>query len=234
MMANIGLQARNLQLCLKNINLTSFINIGSIKLYSVFPPTYIKPIFRKEDQALLEETGEAENLAHVPIKPAFGDDTCSEFHDPIVRKFTNIIMRKGKKVLARSLIEQTFETIKRIQIERYHKETPEARREIILDPTTILHKALINVEPVMELMGIKKGGTTYQVPVPLKEPRRKFLAMNWLVQMCKEKDPRTPYAVVLAKELIDASNNRGRVVKKKQDLHRQCEANRSFAHYRWT
>lgn len=72
-------------------------------------------------------------------------------------------MRKGKKVLARSLIEQTFETIKRIQIERYHKETPEARREIILDPTTILHKALINVEPVMELMGIKKGGTTYQV-----------------------------------------------------------------------
>ncbi|KAH0540870.1 28S ribosomal protein S7, mitochondrial [Cotesia glomerata] len=233
-MAGIATQARNLQLGLKKINLSSFLSLGSVKSYSVFPPSYVKPIFKKDQQALLQETGEADRLAHVPIKPAFHDETCSEFHDPIARKFTNFIMRKGKKALARSLLEQCFETIKRRQLDRYHNSKPEKRSQIILDPLVILHKAIENVTPVMELLGIKKGGNTYQVPVPVTENRRRFLAMSWLVKTCKEKEARAPYAEVLAQELINASNNTGRVVKKKQDLHKQCEANRAYAHFRWT
>ncbi|KAF7993105.1 hypothetical protein HCN44_005886 [Aphidius gifuensis] len=228
-MATLGSQIGKLQFLSKYICSQS----GS-RLYSVFPPTYIKPIFRKDEQAILEQTGEAEKIAHVPIKPAMGAETSSEFYDPIVAKFTNYVLRKGKKRLARSLVSDTFENIKRIQLKRYHKASPEHRDQIILDPAKILHKAVVNCTPVMQLEKMRRAGTAYPVPVPVLENRQRFLAMNWLIQAGQNKEGEVPFSTKLANELIDASNNHGSVVKKKQDLHKQCEANRSYAHYRWS
>ncbi|KAK0085378.1 hypothetical protein PV325_005329 [Microctonus aethiopoides] len=223
-----------LQTLIKFLDPIRSTNIGVVKSYSVFPPTHVKPVFRKSEQALLKETGEAEKLAHVPIRPPLDSETSSEFYDPVIAKFTNYIMRDGRKNLARSLMEQTFEKIKRTQLMRYHKASPEERHSIILDPKEILYKAIENVSPVMELIPIKRGGGTYQVPVPLLEKRQKFLGSKWLIKAALDKPGEVRYHDMLAKELIDAANNQGRVVKKKHDLHKQCEANRSYAHFRWT
>lgn len=81
----------------------------------------------------------------------------------ICRKFTNYIQRRGKKALARSLLEEAFEKIKRTQLQRYNKATPDNKDSILLDPTAILYKAVENVTPVMDLMNMKKGGATYRV-----------------------------------------------------------------------
>ncbi|KAK0168813.1 hypothetical protein PV327_002580 [Microctonus hyperodae] len=228
------IQKMKLQTLIKFLDPIRSTNVGVVKSYSVFPPHHVKPVFRKNEQALIKETGEAEKLAHVPILPPLDSETSSEFYDPVVAKFTNYIMRKGEKNLARSLLEQTFEKIKRTQLMRYHKALPEERDSIILDPKEILFKAIENVSPVMDLIPIKRGGGTYQVPVPLLEKRQKFFGMNWLIKAAKDKPGEVKFHDMLAKELIDAANNQGRVVKKKHDLHKQCEANRAYAHYRWT
>ncbi|XP_054016743.1 28S ribosomal protein S7, mitochondrial [Hylaeus anthracinus] len=205
-----------------------------IQFYSVFPPTYVKPVYKKEEQEILYETKENEKLRHVPIKPATTHQTSSEFYDPSVRKFLNYIMREGNKDLARKLLEQTFENIKTTQLERYNRSSPEGKAKIELDPLVLFHRAIENCTPVLELEKIRKGGINYQVPIPIHNVRANFLAMNWLIQTAKEKDPNTRFHKVLAKEIIEASNNQGRTVKRKQELHRQCEANRAYAHFRWT
>ncbi|XP_014220835.1 28S ribosomal protein S7, mitochondrial [Trichogramma pretiosum] len=202
--------------------------------YSVFNPTYVKPVFRPEEQEALDQEEELKALSLLPIKPAFTDDTSSEFYDKQVSKFINFLMREGKKERARKALENTFENIKRIQLEKYNKATDPAEKEKIeLDPRAILRQAIENSTPVLELLKMKKGGQTYQVPVPLTEKRAQFLGMNWLIQAGKDKQMKVHLSEKLAHELIDAANNEGRVIKKKQELYRQCEANRSYAHFRW-
>ena len=85
----------------------------------------------------------------------------------------------------------------------------------------------------LELQKILRGGITYQVPVPMNENRAQFLSINWLIRSAQEKGNTEKLPDVLAREIIDAANNKGRVIKKKHDLHKQCEANRAYAHYRW-
>ncbi|XP_015112672.1 28S ribosomal protein S7, mitochondrial [Diachasma alloeum] len=210
------------------------LGIGAIRTYSVFNPYHIKPTFRKDEQARLEESGELAKIAHVPILPAMKAETSSEFFDSVVDKFINYVLRKGKKELARSLVEEALEKVKRSQLERYHKARPEERANIILSPKEVLHAAVINCKPVMELMTMKKGGSNYRVPIPVLERRQRFLSMNWIIQAAQDKNGRIPFSTQLAKELIDAADNQGRVVKKKQDLHKMCEANRAYAHFRWS
>ncbi|XP_063995783.1 small ribosomal subunit protein uS7m [Diachasmimorpha longicaudata] len=207
---------------------------GAIRAYSVFSPYHVKPVFSKDEQARMEESGEFAKMAHVPILPAMKAETSSEFFDPVVDKFINFVLRKGKKELARNLVEEAFEKIKRAQLERYHKATPEERVKIILSPRKILHVAVANCKPVMELMSMKKGGSNYRVPIPVLERRQRFLSMNWLIQAAQDKNGRIPFSTQLAKELIDAAENQGRVVRKKQELHKMCEANRAYAHFRWS
>ncbi|XP_015595499.1 28S ribosomal protein S7, mitochondrial [Cephus cinctus] len=202
--------------------------------YSLFPSTFIKGTFIPSEQNKLKESGELQKIAHIPIKPAFNDETSSEFYDPIVRKFTNYIMRKGKKVLARNLLEKTFENVKRIQLEKYNSSSFEAQTEIELNPTVILHQALANCKPVLELMPMRRGGVRYQVPVPIRESRSAFLAARWIIEAAKDKERTIHLPEKLAWELIEASKNQGRAVRRKQELHKQCEANRAYAHYRWS
>ncbi|KAK9499360.1 hypothetical protein O3M35_002860 [Rhynocoris fuscipes] len=195
---------------------------------------FIDPIFRREELEKLKNSGEAKKLAHVPIKAAKSEQSCSEFYDPVLEKFINYVMRGGRKELARSLVSKTLETIKRIQIEKYNKEiNPEIKNNMELNALNIFHKAIENCKPVLGLTPIKRGGSTYQVPIPISDSKATFLAMNWLIEQGKAEPKDTRFYLKLANEMINASNNEGKVVKRKQDLHKQCEANRAYAHYRW-
>ncbi|XP_075973075.1 mitochondrial ribosomal protein S7 [Anticarsia gemmatalis] len=199
-----------------------------------FPAFYQNPVFRKEDQAKLIENSELTKIAALPVKPPAVYQTSSIYHDPLVNKVINHVMEMGKKKLARSLVEKAFENIKRKQIERYHlAATPEEKAKIELDPKKILHKAVENCKPLLQLSPTKRGGITYQVPGPITEQRSLFLAIKWLLDATYEKERTVHFPEQFAWELLDAANNSGKVVKRKQDLHRQCEANRAYAHYRW-
>ncbi|XP_074035976.1 mitochondrial ribosomal protein S7 isoform X2 [Leptinotarsa decemlineata] len=202
---------------------------------SQYPSYYIQPVYRKDVQEELFKSGEAQKLIHHPTKAAMNDQTSSLAHDDLVNLFINYCMKHGNKLLARTVVEQSLESVKRLQLEKYHKaKSEEDKQNIELDPKVIFHKAVENCKPILQLTPIKRGGVRYQVPVPITDRRAQFLSMKWLIAAAKDKEKPVRFHLQLARELIDASNDTGRVVKKKQDLHRQCEANRAYAHYRWS
>lgn len=202
--------------------------------YSQYGPHYINPVFKKDEQEELIKSGEISKIAFMPIKATRNNDTSSVFHDHRVSKMINYIMKGGNKPLARKLMSETFERIKRIQIEKYHKtQSEEEKAKIILNPVEILHNAIENVRPVLMVTPVRRGGVKYQVPVPISEKSSYYRACKWLVEASREHDRKTHLPDKMAFELLDAANNSGRVVKRKHDLHRLCEANRAYAHYRW-
>ena len=106
------------------------------------------------------------------------------------------------------LFVQAFENIKRTQLEKYYNAKDDAERaKIIMNPWEIFHKAVQNCRPLLETMPIKRGGTTYQVPVPVRENKSTFMAMKWIIEASKEKDDELRFHIQLARELIDASND---------------------------
>ncbi|MCX5859004.1 MAG: 30S ribosomal protein S7 [Proteobacteria bacterium] len=140
-----------------------------------------------------------------------------KYGDRTIAKFINTIMRKGKKSTAEQILYGAL-----TEIERKEKD----------DPIKIFKKALENVKPVVEVKSRRVGGATYQVPVEIKPERRNALAMRWMIQYASERGDKTMTAK-LAAELIDAANQRGGALKKKEDVHKMAEANKAFAHYRW-
>lgn len=202
---------------------------------SLYPTSYIEPIYKKDQQEKLMESGEWKNLVHMPVKAALNNQSSSIFHDDRVNKMVNYIMIQGKKQLARELMSKTFENIKRIQLSKYNRaENDEEKSNIETNPVTILHQAIENSRPRLYVSGIRRGGVKYQVPVPITEKHSYFRGCKWLVEAAREKGSKDKLYDQLAKELIDAAGNVGRVVKRKQDLHKLCEANRAYAHYRWS
>lgn len=201
---------------------------------SVYPKNYVNPVVTKEEQHELSKTGELSQLAHTPIRAALSFHTSSVFYDPIVRKFTNHIMEDGKKELARSLLEKGFLNIKRIQVRKYNQAKTDAERaEIETNALKMLHRAVENSRPLLKLMPVKRGGITYQVPVPISERESYFFAYKWLLEAMNTKERTVHFPEKFAWEVIDAANGTGKVVKRKVDVHKQCEANRAYAHYRW-
>ncbi|XP_056144607.1 28S ribosomal protein S7, mitochondrial isoform X2 [Lampris incognitus] len=187
-----------------------------------------------ETELTAEEKAQRELKALRPIKAATNGETSSVFNDPVLSKFINMIMKDGNKVLAREIVTETLENIKRKQVEKYHKAPEGKKEEIECNPYTIFHQALENCKPVIGLSSIQKGGKYYQVPVPLTDNRRRFLAMKWLITECREnKHRRTLMYEKLSEELLAAFIKEGNVIKKKFELHKMAEANRAFAHYRW-
>ena len=140
-----------------------------------------------------------------------------KYGDRILAKFISVIMRRGKKSTAERIIYGAL-----TEIERKEKD----------DPIKIFKKALENVKPVVEVKSRRVGGATYQVPVEIKPDRRNALAMRWMVLYAKERGDKTMMAK-LAAEIIDAANQRGGAIKKREDIHKMAEANKAFAHYRW-
>ena len=140
-----------------------------------------------------------------------------KFQDRVVAKFVNNLMRKGKKSTGEKFIYGAFD-----QVEQKLKD----------DPLKIFKKALDNVKPVVEVKSRRVGGATYQVPVEVRQDRRTALAMRWLIDYSKSRGEKT-MEEKLAGEIIDAANNRGNAVKKREDTHKMADANKAFAHYRW-
>ncbi|MBM7583446.1 small subunit ribosomal protein S7 [Caldicoprobacter guelmensis] len=135
----------------------------------------------------------------------------------LVTKLINKVMRDGKKSLAQRICYGAFELI---------------REKTGRDPMEVFEQALNNVMPVLEVRPRRVGGATYQVPVEVNPDRRQALGLRWLVEYARERGERT-MVERLAAEIIDAANNTGGAVKKKEDTHRMAEANKAFAHYRW-
>ncbi len=141
----------------------------------------------------------------------------AKFGDIVLTKFMNNLMRAGKKSTAESIVYGAFDRV-------------ESRAKA--DPVKLFHEALNNVKPEVEVRSRRVGGATYQVPVEVRADRAQALAIRWLI---KASASRSEYTMVdrLANELMDAANNRGSAVKKREDTHRMAEANRAFSHYRW-
>ncbi|XP_037958948.1 28S ribosomal protein S7, mitochondrial [Teleopsis dalmanni] len=199
---------------------------------SVFPPGYVDSVMKNRQKELSPE--ELYKLNHTPTKPAKNDESDSIYYHPIVKKMVNYITKGGNKELARNLLEQSMENIKRMQLERFHIASADEKLKIITDPEKLLITAIENCRPILQLTAIKRGGVKYQVPIPVSEKTSYFLAMKWLLEAAREKDRKIHLPRKLAWEVIDAAHGTGRVVKRKNDLHIQCEKNRAYAHYRWS
>ncbi len=141
----------------------------------------------------------------------------SIYNNVQVSKLINQIMRRGKKTIARKIVYKAFEIIK----EKTKKE-----------PLDVFEKAIENASPLLEVKSKRVGGATYQVPREVKGDRRITLAMRWIINAAKARKGK-PMKEKLAEELIEASENRGPAIKKKEDTHRMAEANRAFAHFAW-
>ena len=150
----------------------------------------------------------------IPKREVLPDST---YNSELVSRFINKIMQRGKKSVAERAFYQALDLVK--------QRTGE-------DPMKVFKKALDNVKPMLETKARRVGGSTYQVPVEVHQSRRTSLGVRWIVTSVKNRSERTT-AERLAHELMDASNNRGAAVKKKEDVHRMAEANRAFAHFRW-
>ncbi|XP_068606221.1 small ribosomal subunit protein uS7m [Brachionichthys hirsutus] len=208
--------------------------------WSRYNPYYLEPEVRKEvyDKAKTEQSAEENEQmalkAISPIKAATAGVSSSVFYDPVLSKFINMMMKHGNKVLSREIFTQTLESLKRTQVEKYHKAPREKKDDIECNPYAIFHQALENCKPVVGLISVQKGGKSYQVPVPLTDSRRRFLAMKWLITECREnKHRRTHMYDKLSQELLAAYAKEGNVIKKKHEIHKMAESNRAYAHYRW-
>jgi small subunit ribosomal protein S7 len=140
-----------------------------------------------------------------------------KYNDRLVAKFINCLLKQGKKSVAESIMYGAFDII-----ESRLKESP----------VELFEKALNNVKPVMEVKSKRVGGATYQVPTEVPPSRRLALAFRWLITNAAERTEKT-MKEKLAAELIDAANNRGNAIKKKESVHKMAEANKAFAHYRF-
>ncbi len=140
-----------------------------------------------------------------------------KYKDRLVGRFTSVIMRDGKKSLAERIVYGSFEVIE-----------SKTRN----DPLAMFRRALENVRPRVEVKSRRVGGATYQVPVEVRPERATSLAMRWISQYARSRPGKTTREK-LADEIIDAANERGESVKKREDTHRMAEANKAFSHYRW-
>ena len=140
-----------------------------------------------------------------------------KFGSTQITKFVNMIMRGGKKSVAETILYKALDRID---------------DKVDGEPTEVLEKALENVAPMVEVKSRRVGGATYQVPVEVRPARRTALAMRWLIEASRKRGEKS-MQLKLAGELMDAAENRGNAVKKREDTHRMAEANKAFAHFRW-
>ncbi len=152
--------------------------------------------------------------AQAPRRPVLPDP---KYQSRIVTKFTNKLMRDGKKSIAERIVYNALDRV----------EQQSGRRGI-----DVFEQALRNVTPVIEVKPRRVGGATYQVPIDIRSDRRQSLAIRWLIYAARSRNGRS-MEEKLAAELLDASNNTGNAIRRKEETHRMAEANRAFVHYRW-
>jgi len=140
-----------------------------------------------------------------------------KYHNQLVARFINSLLKRGKKSVAESILYGAFDII---------------GKKAKGPPVDVFEKAVNNVKPVIEVKARRVGGSTYQVPTEVPSSRRVALGIRWLILHARERAEKT-MREKLAAELIDAANNRGGAIKKKEGVHKMAEANKAFAHYRW-
>ena len=150
----------------------------------------------------------------IPKRPLEGDP---KYNNPILEKFIIRMMQKGKRSVARRIVYDALDVLK---------------EKLDQNPLEAFLKALENVKPMVEVKSRRVGGSTYQVPVEIRDSRRDALAMRWIIQYARQKSG-ISMSQRLSSELLDAFNATGATFKKKEDTHRMAEANKAFAHYRW-
>jgi small subunit ribosomal protein S7 len=141
----------------------------------------------------------------------------AKFGDLVLAKFMNSLMYAGKKAAAERIVYGAFDTM---------------QSKTKQDPLQLFHEALRNVSPALEVRSRRVGGATYQVPVEVRQDRSRALAIRWIINASRARNEPTMTGR-LSGELMDAANNRGSAVKKREDTHKMAEANRAFSHYRW-
>lgn len=141
----------------------------------------------------------------------------AKFGDVVLTKFMNSLMLDGKKSVAEAIVYGALDKI---------------QSKTGQDPVVMFHTALDNVKPALEVRSRRVGGATYQVPVEVRTDRRQALAIRWVIDQARKRSE-TTMIDRLSGELLDAANNRGAAVKKREDMHRMAEANKAFSHYRW-
>ena len=141
----------------------------------------------------------------------------AKYGDLVLAKFMNSLMYDGKKSAAEGIIYGAFDSI---------------QQKTKQDPIAVFHEALRNVAPAIEVKSRRVGGATYQVPVEVRADRARALAIRWLITAARARNEPTMQGR-LSGELMDAANNRGSAVKKREDTHKMADANRAFSHYRW-
>jgi small subunit ribosomal protein S7 len=149
-----------------------------------------------------------------PKRPVVSDP---KFNDPVVAKFINCVLRRGKKHQARGIVYDAFDIIE---------------QRMRTSGLEIFKKAMTNVKPVLEVRARRVGGATYQVPTEVRPERSEALAFRWLITYARERKDKS-FSLKLASEMIAAANNEGNAIKKKEDTHKMAEANKAFAHFRW-
>ncbi len=155
--------------------------------------------------------------AQAPVRTILPDP---KFNSDMLAKFMSVVMKDGKKSAAERILYGALDRI----AEKTGKKGAEA--------IEVLSTALDNVKPVVEVKSRRVGGATYQVPVEVRATRRQTLAMRWMIEAARDRSEKS-MAFRLAHELMDAAENRGAAVRKREDTHRMAEANKAFAHYRW-
>jgi small subunit ribosomal protein S7 len=140
-----------------------------------------------------------------------------KYGDALITRFTNVIMKEGKKAVAEAIVYGAFDMI----LDRTRE-----------DPVVVFRRAVDNTKPSVEVKSRRVGGSTYQVPVEVRNERQVALALRWIIENARTRAGKS-MDEKLANELMEASHNRGGAIKKKEDVHRMAEANKAFAHYRW-
>ncbi len=141
-----------------------------------------------------------------------------KYHNKLVTKFVNQVMYDGKKGIAQGIVYGAFDII---------------AKKTGLDPIDVFTTAIENVKPVLETKGRRVGGATYQVPMEIRPERRQTLAIRWVVLFARKRNSERTMEEKVAGELIDAYNNQGSAIKRRDEMHRMAEANKAFAHYKW-
>ncbi|GIS86297.1 MAG: 30S ribosomal protein S7 [Gammaproteobacteria bacterium] len=143
-----------------------------------------------------------------------------KFSSRLLAKFINMIMKDGKKSTAETIVYEALETL----VDKLGKPADKAPE--------VFAEVLEKVKPVVEVRSRRVGGATYQIPVEVRHDRREALAMRWLIESARSRQEKS-MKIKLANELLDASNDKGNAIKKKEDTHKMAEANKAFSHFRW-
>ena len=143
-----------------------------------------------------------------------------KFSSRLLAKFINMIMKDGKKSTAETIVYEALETL----VDKLGKPAEKAPE--------VFAEVLEKVKPVVEVRSRRVGGATYQIPVEVRHDRREALAMRWLIESARSRHEKS-MKIKLANELLDASNDKGNAIKKKEDTHKMAEANKAFSHFRW-